>query len=81
LAYIVQYVYILLLISGLQTMKATWPAWYEQFEVAICEFFGLTLILQNELLTRGALRLGRWLKPYGQHFAELRRHRSGKHPS
>jgi hypothetical protein len=66
LAYIVQYVYLLVLIMGLQSIKARWPGWYDEFEVAICEFFGLTLIVQNELLARGALRVGAWLKPYGQ---------------
>ncbi len=66
LAYIVQYIYVLFLIMGLQAMKARWPGWYEEFEIAICEFFGLTLIIQNELLARGALRLGLWLKPHGQ---------------
>jgi hypothetical protein len=71
LAYIVQYVYVLLLIMVLQSMKAAWPGWYLEFEVAICEFIGLTLIVQNELLARGALRLGNWLKPFGRNLAEL----------
>jgi hypothetical protein len=78
LAYIVQYVYLLLLIMGLQAIKARWPGWYDEFEVAICEFFGLTLIVQNELLARGALRVGAWLKPYGQTLAELRPRREKK---
>lgn len=76
LAYIVQYVYILFVIMGLQAMKATWPGWYEEFEVAICEFFGLTLILQNELMTRASLRLGQWLLPHWQSLTGLVSNRS-----
>lgn len=71
LAYIVQYAYLLFVIMGLQAIKARWPGWYDEFEVAICEFFGLTLIVQNELLARGALRLGAYLKPYGQTLMDL----------
>jgi len=71
LAYIVQYVYVLLLIAFLQACRAAWPGWYGEMEVAICEFVGLTLIIQNEGLTRGALRLGQWLKPHWQSLTNM----------
>lgn len=76
LAYIVQYVYVLLVIMFLQACRAAWPASYDELEIAICEFFGLTLIVQNELLTRGTLRVGQRLRPYWQNFLELRRRKA-----
>ena len=55
-AYVLGYIYLALVINGLFWIESIWPDSYHAYEIAICEFFGLTFILQVELLARLGLK-------------------------
>ncbi len=68
LAYVIHFLYGHLLCHISEFFEQTTPEFFASYELSVIDFLTLTLVLQIELFTRGALAIGREIRAYGFRF-------------